>query len=205
MTANYHTHTWRCNHAEGTERSYVESAIASGKKILGFSDHSPQCFPDGYVSGFRMKLSQLEGYVQTIMELKNAYTDRIEIHLGVELEYYPVSFPELMPILRDTPVEYALLGQHYLGSEMNDRYSGAPTEDEHDLIRYCRQVREAMETGVFTYLAHPDLFRFVGDRKVYRTHMAEICRSANSCGRRKLPGDHGLRCPQSRGAQRSGN
>ena len=37
MTANYHTHTWRCNHASGTEREYIEKAIESGIRILGFS------------------------------------------------------------------------------------------------------------------------------------------------------------------------
>lgn len=41
MIANYHTHTWRCNHAVGTEREYVERAIEGGLKILGFSDHTP--------------------------------------------------------------------------------------------------------------------------------------------------------------------
>ena len=40
MIANYHTHTWRCHHADGTEREYVENAIAAGIKILGFSDHT---------------------------------------------------------------------------------------------------------------------------------------------------------------------
>ena len=51
MIANYHTHTWRCRHADGTEREYVERAIEGGLKILGFSDHSPYPFPDGYDSG----------------------------------------------------------------------------------------------------------------------------------------------------------
>lgn len=37
MIANYHTHTWRCRHADGTEREYVERAIEGGLKILGFS------------------------------------------------------------------------------------------------------------------------------------------------------------------------
>ena len=45
MFANYHTHTARCNHASGTEREYVEAAIKSGLKILGFADHTPYPFP----------------------------------------------------------------------------------------------------------------------------------------------------------------
>ena len=53
MIANYHTHTWRCRHADGTEREYVERAIEGGLKILGFSDHSPYPFPDGYADAAR--------------------------------------------------------------------------------------------------------------------------------------------------------
>ena len=39
--ANYHTHTTRCKHANGTEREYIEKAIEAGYQVLGFSDHSP--------------------------------------------------------------------------------------------------------------------------------------------------------------------
>lgn len=74
MIANYHTHTWRCRHADGTEREYVECAIEGGLKILGFSDHSPYPFPDGYDSGMRMRLDQVEGYVDTVLALKKSMT-----------------------------------------------------------------------------------------------------------------------------------
>ena len=47
MLANYHTHTWRCNHARGSEREYVEQALTTGIRVLGFSDHTPCPFPDG--------------------------------------------------------------------------------------------------------------------------------------------------------------
>ena len=57
---NYHTHTKRCNHAEGCEREYVEQAIANGMKTLGFSDHAPYLFTDGYYSAFRMRVEELE-------------------------------------------------------------------------------------------------------------------------------------------------
>ena len=73
MIANYHTHTWRCRHADGTEREYVERAIEGGLKILGFSDHSPYPFPEGYDSGMRMRLDQGEGYVDTVLALKKEY------------------------------------------------------------------------------------------------------------------------------------
>ena len=50
ITANFHTHTPRCHHAKGSEREYIEQAIANGFTTLGFSDHVPQPFKNGYVS-----------------------------------------------------------------------------------------------------------------------------------------------------------
>ena len=46
MIANYHTHTFRCHHALGTDEDYVTSAIANGIQILGFSDHGCMIGPD---------------------------------------------------------------------------------------------------------------------------------------------------------------
>ena len=59
MIANYHSHTTRCRHAEGTEREYIERALQGGLKILGFSDHTPYLFPGDYYSNFRMFPDQL--------------------------------------------------------------------------------------------------------------------------------------------------
>ena len=39
LKANLHAHTFRCQHAYGTEREYVETAIEMGIKEFGFSDH----------------------------------------------------------------------------------------------------------------------------------------------------------------------
>ncbi len=182
MRANYHTHTWRCHHAEGTEREYVQAAMENGLEILGFSDHSPYFFPGDYYSHFRMRPEQLEDYVNTVEGLRKEFGDRIQLHIGLELEYYPDLFPELLAFLRDHPIEYLLQGQHLLGNEMGEMYSGAGTDDPAQLRRYVKQTMEGMNTGVFTYLAHPDLFLFTGDREVYRQEMRVLCREAKSCG-----------------------
>ena len=50
FTESLHTHTFRCGHASGTEREYIENAIAAGFDTLGFSDHAPYVFRDGYYS-----------------------------------------------------------------------------------------------------------------------------------------------------------
>ena len=129
MIANYHTHTWRCNHAVGREEDYVKTAIDQGFRILGFSDHSPYFFPGSYYSGIRMYPEQLKDYCDTVLSLRKQYGDRIRIPLGLELEYYPDCLPELLPFLKDHGIEYLLLGQHFLHNEVNSPYSGRATSD----------------------------------------------------------------------------
>lgn len=175
MIANYHTHTWRCMHASGTERAYVENAIKGGLKILGFSDHTPMPYSGGFVSNVKMRMDQLEDYVNTVLRLKEEYKQEIEIHLGLETEYYPKYFEELLSFTGQYPIEYFLLGQHFLGNEINDCYSGEATCDAERLRRYCEQTKEALETGCFTYFAHPDLLYYIGDPQIYDTYMRELC------------------------------
>ena len=178
MIANYHSHTTRCNHAKGTEEEFVRCALDRGLKLFGFSDHTPQFFPGNYYSYMRMFPEQLEGYCAAVLQLQQKYRGQLEIPLGLEAEYYPGTWKELLPRLRDTGIEYLILGQHWLGDEQNEPYTGRPTADEHMLKRYCHQVMEGLDTGAFSYLAHPDLMNFVGNRNIYRKHMGQLCRFA---------------------------
>ncbi len=182
MFANYHTHTWRCQHARGTEKEYVENAIRGGLKILGFSDHTPMPYPEGHVSNVKMRLDQLEGYVDTVLGLKQEYADQIDIRLGLEVEYYPAYFDELLEITGQYPIEYFLLGQHFLGNEIGEAPCGDPTADEKRLERYCSQSLEALRTGCFTYFAHPDVLNFTGEGKIYDRCMRGLCQGARELG-----------------------
>lgn len=180
MLVNYHTHTWRCNHAEPDERAYVEAAIAAGIRVLGFSDHTPYPFPDGHTSWFRMAVDQASGYFELIRRLRDEYADRIEIHVGVEAEYYPDAFMPMVDLLRQNGCEYMLLGQHYLYNEEEKIYSATATDDPARLIQYVDQTIAGMATGLFTYLAHPDLINFTGAAETYRFHMRRLCQAARA-------------------------
>ena len=84
MKANYHSHTWRCNHAEGTEREMVERAIANGIQILGFSDHGEFLFD----RDFKPSSGTDRLYREEILELKKEYEGRMPLFLGLEKDYY---------------------------------------------------------------------------------------------------------------------
>ena len=101
IKANYHAHTWRCQHAYDTEREYIEAAIEMGIKEFGFSDHVPCPFRDGYVSGIRMTMEQAPEYVASIRNLAAEYKNDIKIYVGFEAEYIPEYYEEQMRLFRN--------------------------------------------------------------------------------------------------------
>jgi len=168
---NYHTHTWRCLHAWGTEEAYVRRAIDAGFEVLGFADHTPWPYRSGFISGMRMRLDQLEGYLNTVRRLGERYAGRIRIPVGLECEAFP-EYMGWLAELKARSLDYLILGNHYdLTDEGNHDafddaggfYFGRSTRPEH-VARYARRTIAGIETGLFDYVAHPDLFCHVYDR-----------------------------------------
>ncbi len=179
MTYNYHTHTARCGHASGTEDEYIQRAISCGVLRMGFSDHVPFLFPDGTESYYRIPMAQAKDYFDTLYALREKYKDQIRLTIGFEMEYYPTFFPAMLDTARALGAEYLLLGQHFAGDERpNGFYVANPTDDPALLEEYVTNVLAAMDTGVFSYVAHPDLFRFTGDNDIYDRQMRRICAAA---------------------------
>ena len=182
MKANFHTHTFRCNHAGCSDQRYVDVAIEAGIRVLGFSDHTPYVgFEDGFYSFYRMRPEQLRDYVDSVNALREQYKDKIEIHLGLEAEYYPKMFRDLLEFLRPYGIEYLILGQHYLDDDCHG-LSAQWIKEEDQLIKYADQCIEALETGLFSYLAHPDLPNFDHSHPAFKREMRRLCECSNKLG-----------------------
>ena len=161
---NYHTHTWRCMHARGTEDQYVQAAIQQGFDTLGFADHTPWPYKSSFVSDMRMRLDQFDDYKTTVLHLREKYAGQIHIPLGLECE----AFPEYFGWLRDFKAEhldYIILGNHYDYNDEGDHgrlypaggyYFGRCHRDA-QVIRYGQRTIAGMRTGLYDYVAHPDL------------------------------------------------
>lgn len=155
---NYHTHTKRCMHASGSDEDYVVKAIANGYEELGFSDHSPWNYKSDFVANMRMKLSQFDDYYASIASLKEKYKDQISIKIGLEVEYYPEYMNWLKQFLVEKKIDYIIFGNHYYKSDEDRIYFGTACGDETKLKQYVDEAIVGMETGLYSYLAHPDLF-----------------------------------------------
>lgn len=179
MYANYHTHTSLCHHATGTMREYVEEAIKSGIKILGFSDHSPYLFDGDYYSYFRMLPQEAYEYVEEVAKLRDEYKNDITIYTGFEMEYYPEIFERTIDFIKEIGYDYLILGQHALNNEYDAIYSSnTARNNKNDLTTYVNQTIAGMETGEFLYVAHPDLIYYREDLEFYKKEMTRLCECA---------------------------
>lgn len=177
---NYHTHTKRCMHASGRDEEYVLSAIANGYEELGFSDHTPWHYNSNFVANMRMKENQFKDYYQSICALKEKYKDQISIKIGLECEYFPDYMDWLKQLILDYHLDYIIFGNHYYKSDEERVYFGTACESDEMLDIYVDEAVAGMETGLYSYLAHPDLF--MRGKRVFDEHAKKasyrLCREA---------------------------
>ncbi len=179
MQYNFHAHTWRCRHATGTERECIEAALASGITEMGFSDHAPWRYPDSTEPSYTVPYESVADYVNTVCALKAEYQGKITLHLGFEAEHFPADPEELIGF----GAEYLILGQHFFKTDA-DRWVWAGSQGiESQLSRYVDATVRGIRSGYYTYVAHPDVFRYDhGDALVYEREMRRICEASAETG-----------------------
>ncbi|MDD4134704.1 MAG: histidinol-phosphatase [Eubacteriales bacterium] len=189
MRANYHTHTTRCKHAQGSDREYVKAAIQGGFSRLGFSDHCPWPYPGGFVSPTRMDMDELAGYVQSVRALGGAHAGEIEIFLGLEVEHYPEHLGWLLEMRQAHQIDYLILGSHY-DSRFEEIYYGKVSSPEH-VKDYARLTVDGIKSGLYGCLAHPDLFlqAYMAFDDTCKKASRDICQAARDMG---LPLEYNL-------------
>lgn len=154
---NMHTHTFRCGHAFGKDEDYVKAAIKAGFKTLGFSDHA--FFPNIVHEHMRGNYEELDNYIGSITKLRKKYKNKIDIKLGFEIEYQENFYGFYRYLLEEKGFDYLILGQHLTynkNGEPNYYYKGF--DDIEGIRQYKDDVIKAMETGLFLYICHPDIF-----------------------------------------------
>lgn len=159
MLTNYHTHCEMCGHAGGSVLDYVQAAAENGFECLGMTDHIP--YPD-IDYGMRMNYSQKDIYLDNIMEARQLYNEKMKVLSGFEAEYLPMYNGYYEELLKDDRCDYLILGVHFFQLENGKVQYTSNITDTSLYIEYARKAVEAMRTGYFKCLCHPDLIG-VGD------------------------------------------
>ena len=76
---NYHSHTYRCIHADldYTDEEYILDYIKMGFKKVAITDHCPEKNEIDKRLHMRMKYSQKEEYLNSIKQLKENYAEKM--------------------------------------------------------------------------------------------------------------------------------
>ena len=158
---NYHTHMKYCNHAIGEVEDYVLSAIKNKYVELGMSDHAPiykNAFNDDDWNRLycyeNMTLETFDKYLKDIEYCQNKYKE-IHILKALESEYID-EYYDYYKELKDK-LDYMILGIHFYkyNGKFIDTYNDL---DYSNIDGYLDIAIKGMESGLFKYLAHPDLF-----------------------------------------------
>lgn len=166
MKVNYHTHTYLCNHAVGEPADYILSAINAGFSIIGISDHGP--LVKGMLSqedmtslwlNRHMNYQQFKDiYLPAVLQCQKDYADKIKIYRGLEIEYIK-GHDDYYRQLK-SQLEYLCLGAHTYEFEGKYLNPYEPTTTNLTVEGYVSTIEQALETGLFDILVHPDLFMF---------------------------------------------
>ncbi len=148
----------RCCHAVGEDEAYVQAAIAAGFDELGFADHAPWPYASQYVSNIRMPMKDFPEYLRSLRRLRKKYSGQIRLRIGLESEYFPTYADHLRRLAESGEVDYLILGAHYTDSDEFTPYVAPLCQQDDGVKRYAENCIQAMETGLFRYIAHPDLF-----------------------------------------------
>lgn len=167
MKSNYHTHCFFCD-GKGDPELYVKEAIKKGLTSLGFSSHAPLKEENNWA----LADDQVEPYIKRVKELIDQYADQLEIHLGLEVDYYPDE--NRFKLFREYGVEYMIGSVHQVKPDgfdiyysvdasvkdfqkvLDDVYGGDIKAFGHD---YYKSLRAMIKQGGFEILGHLDLFR----------------------------------------------
>ncbi|PZE21349.1 histidinol-phosphatase [Paenibacillus xerothermodurans] len=165
MKFDLHTHHERCGHAIGTIRDYVEAGIRHGLSVIGISDHSPYFAStnDREQPGIAMAKSEFSRYVDEVLRLKEEYSGRIHVLLGLESDFFPEHANVYRAVYEQYPFDYIIGSVHLSGgiSIFNKKRFNGLTEQQkiQHKEEYYDLIEQSARSGMFQILGHIDAMR----------------------------------------------
>jgi len=104
---NYHTHTCYCD-GSSIPLKYIEKALEFEFSALGFSAHSPLPFKNEW----SIKADQMSNYASEINDLKETFSNKIEIYLGLEMDFIPGTTANFYQMKKNHGLDYCIGSVH---------------------------------------------------------------------------------------------
>lgn len=170
--SNYHSH---CNFCDGrsTMEDFVRFAIAKGIRKYGFSSHAPLPF----LTSWTMVEDDFQDYEKEFYRLKTKYQGRIELYLGLEIDYIKDCTSVENTFFSDKKLDYSIASIHYLDRiEANKYWTIDGPFDEFDnglkllyngdiqsaTLAYFKATEQMIQKGGFDIIGHVDKINYHG-------------------------------------------
>lgn len=165
----YHTHTVFCDGAD-TVDAMCAAAARKGFSALGFSAHAPLPLP----STWHLAASRLDEYRAAVRAAAEAYRGRLEVYLGLEIDYIEGMNGPADPKWKAAGLDYSIGSVHYLippngaapftvdgpyeewARGVTDGYGG---DAEAAAAAYWKAVTAMVRDGGFDFVGHLDLIK----------------------------------------------
>jgi len=136
--------------------AYCQAAVECDLTVLGISDHT--ALPDNRWSHIRMDIDELPMYCDAIDQAARDFPE-LRVLKSAECEYadeYDSFFRD--KLLGELEFDYLIGAAHFfpMGDQWIGSYGG--TDSLKSLQAYARYFIKSMESGLFAFMAHPDLF-----------------------------------------------
>lgn len=152
MKKDYHMHP---RVIEGDERFdlFAAEALKKGIEQVCITDHMPLSISS---ASDRIARGRVGEYCRRVRELSEKYEGRLEIKCGIEIDYHPSVIGEIEEVLAAGEFDY-ILGSSHMHLFIKDfekySYNGFAEAALENALR-------AVESGWFSTLSHPDMYRF---------------------------------------------
>jgi histidinol-phosphatase (PHP family) len=196
---NYHTHSHFCDGSSEPE-AYVLAALEMGFAALGFSAHAPLPFDNRW----SLKPDSVDEYLAAISALKTKYAGRIDVSLGMEIDYIPGISSSFSELKEQYALDFVIGGVHLVKSAGSEQLwfidgspegydSGLADIFDNDIRRavkcYFTQLWEMIREQKPDIIAHFDKIKmnnrgryFSTDDIWYRKYLYETIRTIASYG-----------------------
>ena len=166
---NYHSHCLYCDGRANME-DFVRFAISDGFTAYGFSSHAPLPF----ATAWTMEWDNMNDYLSEFNRLKEKYSDRIELYVGLEIDYLNEESNPSIPRFRELPLDFRIGSVHLLYNDAGevvdvdvpaDKFRHIVDEQFHgDLDRviklYYERSLRMVKLGGFDIVGHADKIHY---------------------------------------------
>lgn len=106
---NYHSHCTFCDGRADAE-AFIQEAIRQGFSSYGVSSHAPLPFS----THWSMEMADMPAYLERMQALKQQYANRIEVYVGLEIDYLTETHHPGIAFFRELPLDYRIGSVHLL-------------------------------------------------------------------------------------------